>query len=57
MPSSKSLMADFVLEPFPTNERPLANAMIKRAADACSLVITSGLAHAMTIYNTTLKAE
>ncbi len=56
-PSSKSLMADFVLELFTTHERPLASVMIKRAADACSLVITSGLAHAMNIYNTKPKAE
>jgi PTH1 family peptidyl-tRNA hydrolase len=51
MPARKTLMADFVLEPFAPDERPTVNQMIRRAADACLCVVDKGFAAAMNMYH------
>lgn len=50
-PKEKGVMAEYVLDPFTEEERPLATAMIERAKDACLSVVIDGLQKAMNIYN------
>jgi PTH1 family peptidyl-tRNA hydrolase len=42
---------DFVLAPFDEDELAVAREMVARAADAASLFATSGIHHAMNLYN------
>jgi PTH1 family peptidyl-tRNA hydrolase len=44
-------LADYVLEPFGSDETEMAEAMIERAADAVEEVLRSGVERAMNIYN------
>ncbi len=48
----KEAMAGFVLSRFDRDERPTAEAMIARAADAVTDLVGSGIAAAMNVYNT-----
>jgi len=57
MPSDKNLMADFVLEKFTKNERPLVDEMIERSRDACLLSLTEGLEATMNKFNKKLQSE
>lgn len=52
IPKDKSLLVDYVLEPFTASERPEINKMVERAADACLMAIREGIAQAMNQYNT-----
>jgi len=52
IPKDKSLMADYVLEPFTASERPEMEHMIQRASEACLCVAHEGMQKAMTLYNT-----
>ena len=51
MPQDKSLMADFVLSSFSTNERPVVEDMIGRAADACLSFAADGIEKTMSLFN------
>lgn len=44
-------LAQYVLAPFSPNERPRADAAVRRAADAVEAAIRDGLERAMNIYN------
>lgn len=44
--------AGFVLSEFPADRMPVVTDMIARAAQAVELIITGGLARAMTVFNT-----
>ncbi len=52
IPKDKSLLSDYVLEPFAASERSEVNRMVLRAAQACMMVVQGGLAQAMNMYNT-----
>lgn len=51
MPSSKALLADFVLSPFTPGEQEIARTMVKRAADAVIVAAEHGLVTAMNQFN------
>ncbi len=52
IPKDKSLMADFVLEPFTASERRVTEKMVTRAKEACLCILTEDLEQAMNLYNT-----
>lgn len=51
LPSDKSLMKEFVLDPFAPSETPLVEDMLTRAVDASLSFVADGLAKAMNTYN------
>lgn len=54
MPTDKTLMARFVLDPFDRGELPAVSRMLERAVEASLSVVTHGLSEAMNRYNTKL---
>jgi PTH1 family peptidyl-tRNA hydrolase len=51
MPQDKSLMANFVLSKFSPGERPVVDAMVGRAAEACFNFATDGIEKTMSVFN------
>ena len=51
MPTDKSMMTDFVLSEFSSNERPVVEEMVHRAADACLSFVTDGIEKTMSVFN------
>jgi PTH1 family peptidyl-tRNA hydrolase len=57
MPREKNLLADFVLEQFMREERPVVNQMLERAKAACLYAFTAGMATAMNEFNKKYPSE
>lgn len=57
MPLVKEQLPDFVLSEFSETERPVARAMVERAADAALFVVTRSAAAAMNEYNKRLTQQ
>jgi PTH1 family peptidyl-tRNA hydrolase len=57
MPSDKSQMADFVLDPFADWELTSVRTMIDQAADACVCFIAEGITAAMNTFNKRVDGE
>jgi PTH1 family peptidyl-tRNA hydrolase len=57
MPPEKNLLANFVLEEFVPEERPVVDQMIERAKTACLFVFTAGMATAMNEFNKKYPSE
>ncbi|MCI0706002.1 MAG: aminoacyl-tRNA hydrolase [Ignavibacteriae bacterium] len=55
IPKDKSLMAEYVLEPFTSAERQEVERMVTRAAEACLCIARDGIERAMNLYNTKPK--
>ena len=55
MPSDKTTMARFVLDPFDRNEQTVVSSMIDRAVEASLCVLSDGLESAMNRYNRKLN--
>ena len=51
MPYDKSQMADFVLSKFTSNEKPVIEDMVERAAEACLSFATDGIEKTMSVFN------
>lgn len=50
-PTTQLPIEDYVLHPFGPEEKPLADEMIVKAADAVEAALKDGLTHAMNVYN------
>jgi len=57
MPKEKNLLADFVLEQFSKEERPVVDKMIGNAKEACLLALTEGMSKAMNEFNKKQQSE
>jgi PTH1 family peptidyl-tRNA hydrolase len=57
MPKEKDLLADFVLEQFSKEERPVVDTMIGKAKDACILAVTEGMTKSMNEFNKKQQSE
>ncbi|MBI5464814.1 MAG: aminoacyl-tRNA hydrolase [Ignavibacteriales bacterium] len=51
MPDAKTLMAEFVLQKFSTDEQPTVQDMVDQAARACDAYVLHGITKTMNVFN------